>query len=136
MTPGLYIRLRREAAGLSIGDVMAVLGKAMLSAPLAEIEAGLAMPTGMDAALLAWAFEIDDMLIAAMKDGEAVRVCQSCGCSEGRECEEEAPPPAFGRSPSPGNPGAERRRLCWLPAGDTLPSVCSGCAVATMERAA
>ena len=90
MTPGHYIRIRREAAGLSIGDVMAVLaGGGVLSAPLADIEADLVKPSGMDAALLAWAFRLDDMIIARLKDGEPVQLCEACGCSEGFECDHE-----------------------------------------------
>jgi hypothetical protein len=90
MTPGAYIRRRREAAGLSIGDVMAVLaGGGVLSAPLEEIEADRARPSGMDAALLAYAFRLDDMTVARLKDGEPVQLCTSCGCSEGYECDHE-----------------------------------------------
>lgn len=106
MSPGQYIKLRREAAGMSIGDVMAVLSDGgLLSAPLAEIEADQVAPSGMDAALLAWAFQIDDMIIARMKDGEPVQLCVVCGCSEGYECDHEH----FGR--------------CSLPAS----GVCSNC---------
>ena len=87
MTPGEYIRLRREAAGLSIGDVMALLGGGgMLSAPIDEIERGIAQPTGFDGALLAWAIPIDDRLLDRLKHGEPVQLCAGCGCSHGHEC--------------------------------------------------
>lgn len=98
MTPGAYIRTRREAAGLSIGDVLAVLaGGGVLSAPLEEIEADLVAPSGMDAALLAYAFRLDDMIVARLKDGEPVQLCPSCGCSHGFECDHEQ----FGRCSLP-----------------------------------
>lgn len=90
MTPGQYIRMRREAAGLSIGDVMAVLaGGGVLSSPLEEIESDQATPTFLDAALLAFAFRIDDMIVARLKDGEPVQLCIACGCSTGFECDHE-----------------------------------------------
>lgn len=93
MTPGSYIRQRREAAGLSMGDVLAVLGGGgVLSAALEDIEADREPATGMDAALLAWAFAIDDMVIARLKAGEPVQVCRECGCSFGFECDH----PQFG----------------------------------------
>jgi len=116
MTPGSYIRMRREAAGLSIGDVMAMLaGGGLLSAPLEDIEADRAVPTGMDAALLSYAFRVDDFTIARLKDGEPVQVCSSCGCSEGFACDSGE----FGR--------------CWLPTTGT----CSVCEYkARVERAA
>lgn len=100
MTPGQYIRLRREAAGLSIGDVMAVLaGGGLLSAPLEDIERDQAAPSGMDAALLAWAYGLDDMIIARLKDGEPVQLCAACGCSTGFECDHEH----FGKCHLPGS---------------------------------
>jgi len=105
VTPGRYIRMRRQAAGLSIGDVLAVLaGGGVLSAPLEDIERDLAPATGMDAALLSYAFSLDDMIVARLRDGEPVQVCRSCGCSEGYQCQDEH----FGR--------------CWLVAGEC--SVC------------
>lgn len=88
MTPGSYIRTRREAAGLSVAAVMAVLaGGGLLSAPLEDIEADRAEPTGLDAALLSYAFAIDDFIVARIKDGEPVQICERCGCSEGYECQ-------------------------------------------------
>lgn len=88
MTPGRYLKLRRQAAGISIGDAMAVIGGgALLSAPLAEIEAEEAMPTAMDGALLAWAFALDAIVLSLLVDGEPVRVCESCGCSQADPCE-------------------------------------------------
>lgn len=90
MTPGQYIKLRREAAHMTIADVMAVLADGgLLSAPLDEMERDLVAPSGMDAALLAWAYGIDDMILARMKDNEPVQLCTACGCSEGFECEHE-----------------------------------------------
>lgn len=88
MTPGAYIRLRREAAGMSIEQVEVVTPAGMLSAPLAELEAGTAMPQGIDGAVLSHAFPIDDMAIAALVDGEPVRICRECGCSQRDPCEQ------------------------------------------------
>lgn len=117
MTPGTYIKLRREAAGLSIAAVMAVLaGGGLLSAPMEELEADQAVPTGMDAALLFYAFPIDDMLLARLKAGEPVQMCRECGCSEGFECYEQ-----------------HLIGTCWLPPrGET----CSGCILGVFEHEA
>lgn len=90
MTPGAYIRKRREAAGMSVADVEAVLaGGGLLSAPLAEMEAGTSPPVGMDAALLSFAFEIDDIAVARLVDGEPVALCAACGCGGSVRCEHE-----------------------------------------------
>lgn len=91
MTPGTYIRLRREAAGLSIEQAEAAIAAGMLSAPLAELEADTAMPRGMDGAVLSYAFAIDDMVLAALcadqGGGDQVRICRECGCSRNDPCE-------------------------------------------------
>lgn len=72
---------------MSVGQVMAVLaGGGLLSAPLESLESGADVPTGMDVALLSYAFPIDDMVAIALREGEPVEVCAKCGCSRAVPC--------------------------------------------------
>lgn len=110
MTPATYIRLRREAAGMTIAEVEAVLaGGGLLSAPLASLEAGTRVRAGMDAALLSFAFELDDMALAALIDGESVALCPGCACGGSTACEHEH----FGRC-TPPSAGAGLCSVCEL----------------------
>lgn len=100
LTPGPYLRLRREAAGKSLEDVAALL----TTTPhlhhrdrvewLASIEAD-AMPITDE--VLIWLiriepFRFDAMLLSRlvrMSNGESLRIeriCRGCGCSQYDAC--------------------------------------------------
>lgn len=96
--PGAYLRLRREAAGLSIAEV------ATLIAPdgepwavtfnidrIASIEAGRQAPSATVIDALAAAFRFDRHLHGLLAGFDQVmRICVACGCSDLDRCDDEA----------------------------------------------
>ncbi len=119
MTPGDYLRLRREAAGLSIEDVAARIETAPhvphrdRAAWLKAIENGIAPLSNGSAILLRFMFRFDPVVLdtlAARVSGYEVEVpaiCRLCGCSEFDAC------------------GTARAPCAWA---DEAKSVCDGCA--------
>lgn len=100
MTPGTYLRLRREASGLSVEDVAARiasdprLGERDRVEWLRQIERDEA-PTNVDVAVaLAHVFRFSPNIlgrllsIAVGINGEetAPRLCRACGCSQHDAC--------------------------------------------------
>ena len=89
MTPGTYIALRRNAACLTVNEVMAELAPhGRLSALLSAIEADCVKPTYSDARLLGRVFPISPAIVSELGCGTAPRICRSCGCSEFDACDE------------------------------------------------
>ena len=90
MTPGRYIRLRREAARLTVCEVETELhgDVAHLSACLAFLEADRVKATYADARLLGRVFPISAAIVSELACGGNPPICQSCGCSEFDPCDE------------------------------------------------
>lgn len=93
MTPGDYIRRRREAREASIGQIEAILTMAgrSLSRPLAEIEADAGPMLLADAAHLEAAIDFDITALAALAAGEEIGICRICACSDCDPCEDPGP---------------------------------------------
>lgn len=100
MTPGTYLRLRREAAALSIEDVAARitseprLGELDRAEWLRQIERDEAPASGLVAVALAPVFNFSPGILgclAAVADGHGnpnavPNICARCGCSEADAC--------------------------------------------------
>lgn len=94
--PGPYLRLRREAAGLSIDDVALLLTErdcflGLNRAIIASAEAGAHIPTQAWMARLRTAYRFDPHVwrLLGLAEGLAPDVCQSCGCSDLDPCDDE-----------------------------------------------
>lgn len=90
MTPGAYIRLRRQAAGLTPLEVEAELGEDVtrLSVALEFLEADRIKATYGDARLLGRVFPISAAIVSELGCGTSPAICRSCGCSEFDPCDE------------------------------------------------
>lgn len=87
MRPGLYLRKRREAAGLSLGEARARLGMLDLSSPLWKLESGAAELTLRDIARLRAAFVFDvHVARRLLEEDESDRICRRCACTEHDAC--------------------------------------------------
>lgn len=87
MTPGEYLRKRRQAAGLSMADVVRLLGPTRLSRPLELIEADVRLPAANDVGLLRTLFAFDPAVLGSLLAGDAGdRICTGCGCTEWDPC--------------------------------------------------
>jgi hypothetical protein len=80
VTPGRYLRLRREAAGLGLGE-LPIAGTAALA-----IELDARPPTADELDALRCAIDFDHHVIAALAAGETPRLCRQCACSEWDPC--------------------------------------------------
>jgi hypothetical protein len=98
MTPGEYLRKRREAAGVGLAEAEA----AVPIASVAAIEADEFSVTIHAAACLARLFSFDVQVLLEIAAGMPVEICSECGCTELDPCD----PP------------------CWW----TAPDLCSACA--------
>lgn len=83
ITPGAYLRLRRQAAGLMAGEL-----------PLDElsvvaIEGDHRPPTDIELNALAWSFRFDLVVLGGLARGIISRLCRVCGCSEYDACIEQ-----------------------------------------------
>ncbi|HEX8224492.1 MAG TPA: hypothetical protein VF605_11810 [Allosphingosinicella sp.] len=115
MTPGAYIRLRREAAGLTAAGVEAELGDSVtqLGAALEFLEADRVKATYADARLLGRVFPISPAIVSELGCGTSPAICRGCGCSEfdpcdegGRACAWAEPDLCTSCLPDPAPPGA------------------------------
>ena len=96
MTPGTYLRLRREAAGLTIEDVVMLITPdedrwAMAVAYTSLIERDEVLPATSELDTLRFAFPFDRYVfrqLAANLDPRP-EICTSCGCSALDACDEE-----------------------------------------------
>lgn len=79
MTPGSYLRLRREAAGRSVDDTV------LHGERLAAIEAGAA-PTEDELWALRMCVPFSLDVLCMIGRGMPVRLCRTCGCSEDDAC--------------------------------------------------
>ncbi|MFD1949910.1 hypothetical protein ACFSGX_03890 [Sphingomonas arantia] len=94
MTPAAYLRLRRVAAGLSIGDVATVLAPRIANRRTAfalvrlwEADGVIAEPT--DVIRLRAAFRFDVAVYRQLCEGPEdrhPRICTGCACSERDPC--------------------------------------------------
>lgn len=80
MTPGSYLKLRREAAGIALD------GTSLDSASVVAIENGLRFPTDIEIQALSWAFPFDMVVLAGLARGIVDRICRACGCTELDAC--------------------------------------------------
>lgn len=80
MTPGRYLRLRRQAAGVNINDA-GIPGVSMLA-----IERDLRLPAKDEIHALAKAFDFDRVLLMTIGCGLEPRLCRVCACSEWDAC--------------------------------------------------
>lgn len=98
MTPGTYLRLRREAAGLSLDEVSLVTQTVpsvcarIRGEWIAAIEQGI-VPVSIDVALalqIAFPFDWDVLVklcaLQARLIDQAPRICAACACSEQDAC--------------------------------------------------
>lgn len=90
MTPGTYLRLRREARGLTIDEVFQEIssGGGALRHDLAAIEADAEPLLIADAKHLDRAIDFDITVLASLAIGEKVGVCRVCACSDCDPCDE------------------------------------------------
>ncbi|MDF1506435.1 hypothetical protein, partial [Roseisolibacter sp. H3M3-2] len=119
LTPGDYLRLRREAAGLTIEDVASRIDSwphvphRDRVAWLKSIESGIAPLSPGNAILLRFVFRFDPIVLDALADIAAGAVipapdiCRLCGCSEHDAC------------------GSAQEPCAWVDAAKTVCSTCS-----------
>lgn len=129
MTPGTYLKLRRQAAGLSVDDVAGLvhtaphLGAFDRSAWIGRIESDVAAISPDVVRALASAFRFDRRVLLRLIDlrsygtdiGVTPRICAICACSDADPCLDE-----------------QTHRACaWVSA-----DLCSGCAPTAKEETA
>jgi len=100
VTPGQYLRLRREAAGIAI-DALAID-----ETIVAAIENGERAPTDIQLQALTWSFPFSIATLLRLACNLEVRACLGCGCTEWDPCVE-----------------ADGRACCWVEL-----DFCSSCA--------
>lgn len=83
MTPGRYLRLRRETAELGI-DELPIDGLSVIA-----IECDARPPTDMELWALGCAFRFDTTVLVSIARGVLPQVCRVCGCSELDACLEQ-----------------------------------------------
>lgn len=94
--PGAYLRLRREAAGLSVADVAELIAPSRILVALNErlipqIEAGEIRPHPSWVAKLSTVYRFDRHLFDLLASFDVLmRVCTVCGCSDLDRCDDEA----------------------------------------------
>lgn len=94
MTPGDYLRKRREAAGLSIEGLVERLAKAGLAGDAVrrtqvDCESGRTRPGDGWLRILQSAFAFDPgVYLALFHDDAGVRICRGCACTENDACDE------------------------------------------------
>jgi hypothetical protein len=100
MTPGTYLRKRRQSAGLSIDETAMTLAAlpvargrsfndrcALLKQALIRIEGDAAVMTAAHAEVVANAFPFSIRTYRALATGSAIpRICRRCGCGEDDPC--------------------------------------------------
>lgn len=84
ITPGVYLRKRREAVGWSLEPAQARLTG--LSCSLADIEADRVALTIHDANVIGNFLDVDHDVLADLVAGRPVRLCRICACSEFNPC--------------------------------------------------
>lgn len=94
LKPGAYLRLRREAAGLSLDDVAFMVSAddvwtAFNKALLDLIEADEHVPGPPFVDRLRGAFAFDPFIYRQLAAGFPVRTCRTCGCSALDACDDE-----------------------------------------------
>lgn len=126
MTPGIYLRKRREAAGLSLGEVARQLalfqlgvfgcGRSDILPQLERIEAGAAALTRAQADLLRNVLAFDPSVYNRLLAGDTLPqppICRVCACSFFDPCDTSAT-----------DQGGSFRAAChWAE-----PDLCSACA--------
>lgn len=80
MTPGRYLRMRREAAGMAIDCLV------LSPDTIAAIESDVRAPTDMELTALGWAFPFDESVLAALTRGVVPSLCRICACGELDAC--------------------------------------------------
>jgi hypothetical protein len=107
MTPGTYLRKRREAAQITIMDAAEKLASLpgaqghtfavrcdMLNRALVRIEANVDFLTPDHATLVQTAFQFDPLVYARLVTGAnpAPRICAGCACTDADPCESDGCP--------------------------------------------
>ena len=82
MTPGRYLRLRRQAAGLGLDD-LALPGLSVLA-----IERDARAPTDIEVQALTWSFRFSLTVLVSIARGVIPQICRECGCSEFDACDD------------------------------------------------
>jgi hypothetical protein len=80
VTPGRYLRLRRQAAGLAL-ETVPIDGVAMLA-----IERDVRAPTDLELWALSQAFDFDVPVLVSIARGVIPDICRGCGCSQWDPC--------------------------------------------------
>lgn len=80
ITPGAYLKLRREAAGIAAD------GLALSQDAVEAIESDVRVPTDVELQAMAWAFHFDDVVLIGLARGIQSRLCRECACSEFDAC--------------------------------------------------
>jgi hypothetical protein len=89
VTPGAYLKLRREAADVSEAEAFAVVPS------IREIEANQASLTITDLVKLEALFSFDARVLLDLAAEFPAEICRECGCSEADPCE----PPCWWAAP-------------------------------------
>ena len=100
MTPGTYLRLRREAAGLMMEDVVMLITPDEERWPLAllhtlAIEIDEVLPSSSEVETLRFAFAFDRYVFRQLAANLAPlpEICVACGCSALDACDDESAGP-------------------------------------------
>lgn len=90
---GRYLQLRREAAGLTVADVAAIVASGpvwrhRIAMVITAVEAGEHEPQPEFVARLrtAFRFDVHAYFLIALGHGQLINVCAGCGCSELDAC--------------------------------------------------
>ena len=92
MTPGAYLRMRREAAGVSLVEIAAGFSTQPrlaehLRAELIElVERDVQPPSFATVELLIAFFDFDRAVLIGLIAGAEPQLCRVCACSEGDPC--------------------------------------------------
>jgi hypothetical protein len=117
LVAGAYLRTRREAAGLSLGDVARAyvhhgLDNHAARLLFAEAEAGTTVLNESTLLRLTGVFRFDPEIYLALAEGIPVSVCRVCACSWNDPCT-----------------GAPHGGCAWTDASETLCTACSPAAI-------
>lgn len=85
MTPGTYLRKRRLAAGLTLGEVGATADHALLAIEQAETDVLVASRQLLED--LRRAYPFNQAIYHGLVRGLPMQVCRACACSEYDACD-------------------------------------------------
>ena len=107
MTPGNYLRLRREAAGLTMDDVVMLITPDERRWPLAlvltfAIELDEVVPSSSELEALRFAFPFDRYIFRQLvgRLDPKPEICGTCGCSALDACDDERAGPCAWATPA------------------------------------